>query len=49
MHSFSGRVKISIFGAVALWIFARSVFAMSPLPAGHAGPVPASATTSSVR
>jgi hypothetical protein len=32
MHSFSSRVKVSLLGAVALWIFARSVFAMGLPP-----------------
>jgi hypothetical protein len=28
MPTFSGRLKLSLFGALTLWIFARSVFAM---------------------
>jgi hypothetical protein len=43
MPSFSGRMKVSLLGAVALWIFARSVFAMSNPPIAvtpaHVAPV----------
>jgi hypothetical protein len=33
MPSFSGRIKVSLLGAIALWVFARSVFAMEPVMA----------------
>ena len=32
MPSFSGRLKLSLCGALFLWMFARSVFAIEVIP-----------------